>query len=127
MADKEWENFCILRKACPKIDVNWYFGHTGVGKSWHCLFEFDPEISIDDKIVLGGDLNQYLKGYSGQPIVILNDIRPENIDFNYLLQLLDPYPMWVKTFGQISPWMAVKIYITAPTHPLEMFGRKWNV
>ena len=23
--------------------------------------------------------------------------------------------------------MPTKIYITAPTHPLEMFGRKWNV
>jgi len=82
---------------------------------------------MNRKIAFTGDLNAYLKGYTNQRVVVFDDLRRESIYFNVLLQLLQPYPTYVKAFGVTRLWKPEVIYITAPYDPNTTFGKKWNV
>jgi len=103
-----------------KTEVFWIHGPTGTGKSrW--VWEQVGETGYSKP---GG--SKWWCGYHGQEDVILDDFRPsKEIAFEYLLNLLDRYPMQVETKGGMVQMIAKRIYITTPLGPLETF-KHWE-
>lgn len=124
---------CCLYQAkntFKKRKVFWLWGPTGGGKTreaFECLsqkFENDIWISF-------GDLNAFFNGYTGQRGVLLDDFRPGMLKFNFLLRILDGYPVNVNIKGSFCVWNAEVIFITAPTSPNQMYvnretGEEWD-
>jgi len=115
-----------------KLDLNnktvviWIFGPTGIGKTWS--FYNDPwpnekhptlgPYSHDDRINVGNNrLDDFMKGYAGHKMVLMDDLRDDSISFNYLLTLLEKGKQYVKSFGKIALWVPEVIYITSPFSP----------
>lgn len=103
-----------------KTEVFWIHGPTGTGKSrW--VWEEVGEMGYSK-----AGANKWWCGYHGQTDVILDDFRPsKEIPFEYLLNLLDRYPMQVETKGGMVQMVARRIYITTPLGPLETF-KHWE-
>lgn len=79
----------------------------------------------------GGKLDPFFVGYTGQRAAILDDMRPGTIRFEFLLRILDGYPVWVNIKGSQVQWLAEIIIITAPTRPNDMYvnretGQEWD-
>lgn len=62
----------------------------------------------------------WFDGYSGQPVVILDDYRGAG-NFDYLLRLLDRYPMDVPIKGGFVNWAPRLLFITSNLSPRECF------
>jgi len=99
-----------------KTEIWWLHGPTGSGKSrWA-----QEQTEMAAYVKMGG--NKWWCGYHGQPDVILDDFRPtKEIPLEYLLNLLDRYPMLIETKGGTTQMIARRIYITTPKGPLETF------
>lgn len=103
-----------------KTEVFWVHGPTGTGKSrW--VWEEVGEMGYSKP---GG--NKWWCGYHGQTDVILDDFRPsKEMPFEYLLNLIDRFPMQVETKGGMVQMIAKRIYITTPLGPIETF-KHWE-
>ena len=99
-----------------KIDILWYYGCSGTGKTKKVLEECTPFIPLSFK---------WWDGYGGQEAVLLDDLRPTWCFPEQLLRLLDPFRFQyrVEIKGGSRPLLATKIYITTPWHP-EDFWRE---
>lgn len=99
--------------------IKWLYGPTGTGKSklaWE-------EAGIDNTWCSNG--GKFFNGYNGETNVIFDDLRNDDYKFNYLLKLLDKYPMIVEVKGSFRNWKPKNIWITSPMHP-EEFGTLTN-
>jgi hypothetical protein len=103
-----------------KTKGTWYYGTTGVGKSYNHVFkgmkDFNPEktyVKICDET--------FWDRYTGQEEVVLDEFRGQ-MPFSYLLQLTSGTPMWVKIKGKEGfPMLAKEIFITSPKPPEETY------
>lgn len=110
----------LVEAACQeprrfKTEVWWLFGPTGSGKSrW--AWDQAPEAYSKP----GG--SKWWCGYHGQEDVIFDDFRPsKEMPFEYLLNLLDRYPMQVEPKGFNVQFRAKRLFITTPKGPKETF------
>lgn len=96
------------------VEVYWYWGPTGSGKTQAARKESSELPRWTSK----GDL-QWFDGYAGQPAVILDDLRlrPNTTDYAVLLRLLDRYPISVPVKCGFVDWRPTKIWITCPYPP----------
>jgi hypothetical protein len=107
--------------------VYWFWGPTGKGKSevvfgedcefynpeTHHLWKYDTE-------------RQWQDGYTGQPVVIINEFRGE-IKYSRLLDLLDKWPATVDRRGrEPAPFLARKILITSCYPPEGVYSGVCN-
>lgn len=100
--------------------VHWFFGATGTGKS---------KAANEQAITKYGDDNvwrccfdgTWYDGYTGEPAVILDDIRPSSFKFDTLLKLCDRYKLCVPIKGGFTRWMPREIWITAPAEPRNLY------
>lgn len=98
------------RSAPPK--VVWIHGDTGVGKSENCWAACDHLGGGMDNIwTQSRDLN-WFDSYDGQPCAIIDDFRDNMVSFDFLLRLLDKYPIQVPIKGGFVKWNAKFIFIT---------------
>lgn len=112
-------------------EVHWYYGPTGAGKTrkaWEVLLK---KYSLRDIWISSGKIDPFFNGYNGQHAVILDDFRPGFCRFEFLLRLLDGYPVTINVKGGYCQWFAETIIITAPTAPDEMYinretGQQWD-
>lgn len=97
-----------------KIQVHWYYGTSGCGKTKRVLDNADPYIPLSYK---------WWDGYNGQDAVLLDDLRPDWCTPSQLLRLLDPYRYQyrVEVKGGSRPLIATKMYITSPWHPEDFW------
>lgn len=104
-----------LAKRNWKTTVYWFFGPTGSGKT-KTAYEMAPNAWIS------GSSGKYWDGYCGQEDVILDDFRPQWIDVQELLKVLDRYPYTVnKKYGS-QALLAKRVFITCPYRPSEMYS-----
>lgn len=101
-----------------KRKVFWLWGPTGGGKTREA-FECLSEKFGNDVWFSFGDLNTFFNGYTGQKGVLLDDFRPGMLKFNFLLRILDGYPVNVNIKGSSVVWNAEVIFITAPTSQIK--------
>lgn len=94
----------------------WYYGPTGAGKSHKAFEGYHP-----DTHYLWKDDKGWQDGYTGQPIVIINDFRG-SIPYNQLLQMCDKWPFFVPRRGrEPAPFLASKIIITSSLIPEQVY------
>lgn len=106
--------------------VTWIYGPTGSGKT-RLAYE---GLSQDNIYILtapntrGGAL--WFDGYLNQDRVILDDFRPWWCKFDFLLRLLDRYPISVQVKGGFVRFNPAEIVITTPLSIEETFTGEYR-
>lgn len=93
-----------------KPSVTWIWGKTGAGKS-----RLGHELCGTDYYSKDGE--KWWDGYDAHENIILDDFRAGNMKLNYLLKVLDRYPMRVEVKGGYRQLLAKKIIITSIHSP----------
>ena len=106
--------------------VLWLWGPPGTGKSKSAF-----EIAERCNSFYYKDLTTWWDNYEQQECVILDDFRPNTgdrtnndstISYQYMLKLLDRYPLMVQRKGGYMNFNSSIIIITAPMTPRDMFA-----
>lgn len=72
-----------------KMTVDWYYGEAGVGKTRLALKKAKE---YGEQYCVLGSSNDYFQDYKAQDhIVILDELRPNDIKYGDLLKIMDPY------------------------------------
>lgn len=71
------------------IEVIWIWGEAGSGKTVKAK-KIARERSTKGFYMATG-LRDPFQGYTDEPVIILDDLRPKTFDYNELLQILDPF------------------------------------
>lgn len=99
------------------LKVYWYYGPTGCSKSHTVFNSINPESYWKSS----NDL-KWFDGYCGQEDVWIDDFRGSHCSFNFLLQLLDIYPLMVPVKGSFVRWCPKRIFITCPFKPEDCYA-----
>jgi len=117
-----------------KSAVHWYYGPPGSGKT-RAAFAFvdslPPEVGEQLRTAWGTNLyynkscdNKWWCGYDGQPVVVLDDLRPDGaLSLSYLLTLFDRYTLMNETKGDQVMFQSPYIVVTCPVDPLVFWSR----
>lgn len=98
------------------VTVNWFYGESGAGKSKTAFSD-----AGDDYWSSSNDL-KWFDGYDRHKVVIFDELRCEDVNFNFLLKLLDVYPLRVPVKGGFVDWVPEVIYVTSQYDPLSFCG-----
>lgn len=102
------------------LEVNWYWGPTGTGKTRKAFYEANH---LDmGNVYIKSSNNKWFDGYDGERIIIFDDLRSSWFEYSFLLKLLDRYPTRVECKGGSRQWKAERIYVTSPFKPEEMYS-----
>jgi hypothetical protein len=96
-------------------NVVWIYGKTGTGKTMYAITQ------CGDKYWKSNKTLDWFDGYNGEKNVVLDEFRSSKCTYEYLLELLDQYPMRVPVKGSHVNWLAENIYITSPYPPEEVY------
>jgi len=115
--------FAKLYKECTQkkrpiqdIDVRWYYGKAGTGKTKAAYDEFpDLYTPINHK---------WWEDYQGETVVLIDDFRKDWCKFHELIKLLDRYPIKVECKGSFYQLQATTIILTAPVRPEDMYDTR---
>lgn len=102
-----------LPREIKKIDVIWYYGKAGSGKTKKI---YDTEVNI-----FRPTSYKWWEGYDNHKVVLLDDWRPSWCSFVNLLKLTDIYPFRVQCKGGSRQVKYEKIYITSHLSPTQYF------
>lgn len=101
--------------------VLWLYGSTGCGKTRYA-FDNYPELH---NVAYH---NNFFQGITpDHKVVLIDDFRKDFCKFNYLLKILDRYPMVVNIKGHEMNWKPETIIITCPYHPEEVYNTREDV
>lgn len=91
------------------IQAHYLWGETSVGKSWMLREKYGADAYWASGTNMGFD------GYSGEPVLILDEFRSQ-IHISEMLKILDPYPYRVKARYQdkIAAWEEVWVVSNIP-------------
>jgi len=104
----------------PNINVKWYWGKPGTGKSRRA-HEEAPEAYVKDP------RTKWWNGYALEKCVIIDDFAPEGINMNHLLRWFDRYKCYVESKGGMIPLYAEIFIVTSNFQPCECFIDKFGV
>lgn len=107
------------RKRTEKPTVIWIYGRSGIGKTRKAI-----ELCQDSPYWISHGSLQWFDGYDGEEIVLFDDFRESHCKFEYLLRLLDRYPMMVPIKGGFRQWRPDVIFVTSRWHPCMCFDLK---
>lgn len=103
--------------------VYWLHGSTGTGKT-RCAFELGLRYAggcSDDLCIIASPTLQWFEPYDRQKVVIFDDFRAKGVSFNFLLRVLDRYPLLVPLKGGYANWNPEVVFLTTPRAPSETF------
>lgn len=101
------------------INVRWYWGPTGTGKTRRAYYE----ASQLGKVYIKSTSTKWFDGYDGEEVIIFDDLRSSWFEYSYLLKLLDRYPTQVECKGGSRQWKAVHVFVTSPFEPKGMYAQ----
>lgn len=96
------------RQEMPRVVIYW--GPAGTGKSWAAVH------SSNDVFMAKGDL-QWWDRYEQNHTVIIDEFEPEKVRIDFLLKLLDRYPLSLPTKGGFIEFNSPVIIITSHHNP----------
>lgn len=104
------------------LQVTVLYGDTGTGKTRSCY----EDIDIDQvyKTDLKNNGNIWFDGYDGQKRLVIDEFKGQ-IDLQYLLSLLDIYPLKLPTKGSSTQAEFTEVYITSNKDPEDWYD--WAV
>lgn len=113
--------YTTLKQGEPRIRaprVTWIHGPSGAGKTrW--VHDRHDELWITSKTL------NWFDGYMGQEAALLDDLSADNVEWKWLLRLLDRYPLRVPIKGGFTEWSPDYIYITCINRPeVEFMDQK---
>lgn len=97
-----------------KTQVIWCYGETGTGKTTWAYDTYGYDIYTHNG-------TKWFDGYSGQKVALFDDFRPDWFKWDYLLKLLDNFPLRVEVKGSTVVWKPETIVITTPYDPHMTF------
>jgi len=100
--------------------VIWLWGAAGVGKTRRA-YDLFPAENVYKK-----NNSKWWDGYTGQPVVLIDDFDRTKWDFREVLLLLDRYPHRVEFKGGSVQFNRPTIYITCEFHPDSVYGNTKN-
>lgn len=108
------------RKSHESIKTVWLWGPAGLGKTRYAL-EYAKMQNIP--YFKSGSSNDPFEGYSGERIMILDELRPESLPYQDLLSILDPMNFDKKTRARYHNAfiMADTIIVTTPFDPFKFY------
>ena len=109
---EKWLTYMETPRDIHEIDIRWYHGSSGHGKTEAVFNEFGTEVFSPINY-------KWWDGYDGHEVVLIDDFRKDFCKFHELLKLLDKYPYRVECKGGSRQMKALTIIITCPYH--------WNV
>lgn len=98
-----------------KLEIKWFWGPTGQGKSHDAREECDP------KEYYRQTLEKWWEGYDGQKHVVLDDFRDSWMRFDQLLRLCEGYPLRIENKGGSRQFKPTKIIITSHFPPEQCY------
>lgn len=99
-----------------EVDVKVLYGPTGVGKTrW--VYDNFP---LEEIYSLSDPQAKWWDNYCGHKVVLIDEFKGQ-IEYTYLLQLLDRYPMQVQTKGGWTNFCPKTIIITSNYHPSNWY------
>lgn len=97
----------------------WLWGRTGSWKSGTAFTDYDPKTHF-----LVPTDNGWWDGYQQQDIVIFNDLRGD-VPYNFLLQLVDRWPMHVRRRNrEPMPFISKTVIITSSLPPEQIYNNR---
>lgn len=105
----------IEPKRCWPMDIRWYWGPTGSGKTRRAVEEAGPDVWISNHSL------QWWDGYDAHENVIIDDFRGDFCKFHELLRILDRYEYRVMVKGGSRQLLARTIWITSCSPPTEAY------
>lgn len=100
-----------------KSEVTVLYGPTNVGKTKCCSINFPDAYWVFPQVN-----GKWMDGYDSQKTVIIDEFYGW-FPHNYMLRLLDEYPMKVETKGGIAEFVAKRIFITSNKSPEEWYPK----
>lgn len=100
----------VAKKNTPEITV--LVGNPGTGKTRYIYDNNDHDEIYKLEIGDGSSGSLFWDGYNGQDVILIDDFH-NNIKLDYMLRLLDRYPMRLQIKGGVTYRCASKIYITS--------------
>lgn len=104
----------LFRDRDSKPDVVWLHGLTGTGKSRTAQDMFEGS-------KYWKPAGKWWDGYIQQDVVVIDDIRATDYPYQYLLRVLDRYPLLVEFKGGHVSVNSPTFVITAPGPPSEVY------
>ncbi len=101
------------------LEVRWFWGDSGVGKSLQALCE--AEAAFPQDVYHKKENSKWWDGYDGHKAVIIDDFRGSWWCLTYMLALLDRYPFRLEVKGGYRQMRAERIYVTSIKHPRECY------
>lgn len=102
--------------------VYWLYGDTGTGKT-RSAYESTRDV-FKESIWFSNNSMDWFDGYEGQDVAIFDDFRSKGVKFDWLLRILDRYPLRVPVKGGFSNWFPKVIIITTPESIRNTFERR---
>lgn len=110
-------------KKMREVEVIIKFGVTGSGKSYDAWQEDNELFSLD---VNTGAQQIWFDGYDGEKTLLLDEFYGKGMPFNFLLKVLDVYPLSVPVKGAFTWAKWTKVIITSNLSPNDWYVKHWN-
>lgn len=105
-------------KRNSKPFVYYLYGETGTGKT-RLAYSI-----LGEECYSHTDTGKFFNGYDGEENVLFDDFRKHSFQFNFLLRLLDRYPVSIEVKGGARQFKGTLIVITSDGPPEEIFCGK---
>ena len=102
------------RNWCPEVIWIWDPSGSGKTKLAHTMSQNEDTYMKDE--------SQWWDGYDGHETIIIDDFRGKQMNFTYLLKLLDRYEMRLQVKGGYRQCLAKKIIITSIHEPSRSYS-----
>lgn len=101
----------------PQLEVYLLQGKAGLGKT---RFVFERCHGHQKPLWISRPSLQWFDGYQGEEDVLIDDFRGQ-CEYEFLLRVLDIYPLQVPIKGGFVPWNPLRIWITSNLDPESWF------